>query len=317
MQFPFPARRLSVCRQGRLAALLCLLAVLVPSGPAAAQSFFEKLFGFNTTKPAVSLTVPQTTRPRGVAPANPYGAVREKNDDGARASGGGSTFRTVCVRMCDGYFIPMSFATHRDGFYQDEMKCHASCGGEARLFFHPNAAGTSNSGMQEAVDLSGRPYSRLANAFRYQKSVVQGCACRPPPWTETEVARHQSYAVAAAAVAARATPMASTAGGAGQKVASPGAEATAIDEPQTPPRKAGKASRKGAQQTADVAAEGPAADARPSRKKQTASQRRPDNQSAARASARSGPRTGQQVAQSNGGLFGLGLFGMGLGGQPK
>jgi hypothetical protein len=53
----------------------------------------------------------------------------------------GSTYRTLCVRLCDGYYFPISHATGQDGFMRDAERCAASCGSDARLFFHRNPGG--------------------------------------------------------------------------------------------------------------------------------------------------------------------------------
>lgn len=112
---------------------------------------------------------------------------------GMSAAAGGK-FRTLCVRLCDGYYYPISASASRSSFMSDQMRCNAACGAEARLF----CVSAKNPDMNEAVDMSGRPYSGLSNAFRYRKSLVQGCQCRPEPWSEAEMARHRRYAEAEA-----------------------------------------------------------------------------------------------------------------------
>jgi uncharacterized protein DUF2865 len=100
-----------------------------------------------------------------------------------------TTYRTLCVRTCDGYYFPISFSTTRSEFAHDADKCTASCGSQARLFYHPNPGGT----VEDMVDLTGFGYADMPNAFKYRKSLVNGCGCRPQPWSEAERARHQSY----------------------------------------------------------------------------------------------------------------------------
>jgi hypothetical protein len=55
------------------------------------------------------------------------------------------------VRLCDGYYFPISFSTMRSEFARDADKCAASCGSEARLFYHPNPGGD----VEDMVDLTG------------------------------------------------------------------------------------------------------------------------------------------------------------------
>lgn len=45
--------------------------------------------------------------------------------------GGEETYRTVCVRTCDGYFWPISFSTTEDYFDRDQAQCASSCGSPA------------------------------------------------------------------------------------------------------------------------------------------------------------------------------------------
>ena len=37
-------------------------------------------------------------------------------------------------------------------------------------------------------------YAALPNAFKYRKTLVEGCRCRPQPWSEAELQRHRGYA---------------------------------------------------------------------------------------------------------------------------
>jgi hypothetical protein len=100
------------------------------------------------------------------------------------------TFRTLCVRTCDGYYFPISFSTVRSEFARDADRCTASCGSEARLFYHPNPGGK----VEDMVDQIGVGYASLPNAFRFRESLVSDCACRPQPWSEAELERHRAYA---------------------------------------------------------------------------------------------------------------------------
>jgi hypothetical protein len=46
------------------------------------------------------------------------------------------------------------------------------------------------------VNVEGRPYSKLENAFRHQREYVPDCTCRGNPWDEASLARHRAYAEA-------------------------------------------------------------------------------------------------------------------------
>ena len=93
------------------------------------------------------------------------------------ASTGGTaavaTYRTVCVRLCDGAYFPVSFATTRDRFADDEQVCNSSCSSSARLFAHPNPGGRP----EAMVDRQGKPYAELANAFRFRSVFDAACSC--------------------------------------------------------------------------------------------------------------------------------------------
>jgi hypothetical protein len=87
-----------------------------------------------------------------------------------------STFRTVCVRTCDGFFFPVSFTTVPARFGQDDNICRRTCpGAEAILFSYPNPGGT----IEQATSTSGQAYSSLPNAFKYQTEFVKDCSCKP------------------------------------------------------------------------------------------------------------------------------------------
>lgn len=97
---------------------------------------------------------------------------RARTEDGDRKSpsGGG---RIVCVRACDGSFFPL--ANVPDGRGGADQMCKALCpGAETAAYSMP-----SDGEIEQAVSLAKRrPYVRLANAFKFQKSVDASCACR-------------------------------------------------------------------------------------------------------------------------------------------
>jgi hypothetical protein len=98
-------------------------------------------------------------------------------------------YNTMCVRLCDGFYFPMGYGVRRERLYRDARACVSRCDGEARLFYFPTEGGS----VETMVDLAGRPYTRLPNAFRYRRSLVSGCACRPAPWSGEVAARQEGY----------------------------------------------------------------------------------------------------------------------------
>ena len=88
----------------------------------------------------------------------------------------GGTFRTLCVRTCDGYYFPISFSTSPSGFDRDTNACRAKCPGtETQLYFHA-ARGEDSEDMISAD--TQEPYSSLENAFKYRQIVSRGCGCK-------------------------------------------------------------------------------------------------------------------------------------------
>lgn len=93
----------------------------------------------------------------------------------AQYGGQSGTFRTVCVRTCDGAYFPISFATSSARFAADEQICKAQCpAAEASLFAYRNPGEDIN----QAVSISGQSYSSLPNAFKYRTEFNPSCSCR-------------------------------------------------------------------------------------------------------------------------------------------
>src|SRR4051794_34941137 len=110
-------------------------------------SFLESLFGNNNT------------------PAPPSADLGPQS----------GTYRTVCVRSCDGAYFPISFATVPARFPDDERTCKNLCpAAEATLYAYRNPG----EDMNQAVSISGQPYSAMPNAFRYRNEFVPSCSCK-------------------------------------------------------------------------------------------------------------------------------------------
>ncbi|MCT4655330.1 MAG: DUF2865 domain-containing protein [Cohaesibacter sp.] len=87
------------------------------------------------------------------------------------------TYRTVCVRMCDGYFFPVSFSTTEGNFPRDARTCEANCPGtDAQLYVYRNP-GENPEDMRTP---QGQPYQSLQTAFKYRKEFVPNCSCQVP-----------------------------------------------------------------------------------------------------------------------------------------
>ena len=104
-------------------------------------------------------------------------------------SGDGDTFRTVCVRKCDGYFVPISFSTTDDYFERDQKKCRRRFGRSAKLYVFRNPGGS----VEDMEDLDGNRYADLKTAFLYRTSYNPHCSTRPQPWEQVSLERHRLY----------------------------------------------------------------------------------------------------------------------------
>lgn len=134
----------------------------------------------------------------GEADAPRRSVVDDDDDDGNGNGGsgtwkgsGGNTYRTVCVRLCDGFYTPLSFSTTRDKLERDAERCESSCGGQARMFYYR----ASDSQVEDMEDIDGKPYRKLPTAFLYRTSYNAQCTCRPQPWSQEALDRHKLYAL--------------------------------------------------------------------------------------------------------------------------
>lgn len=101
------------------------------------------------------------------------------------------TYKTMCVRLCDGAYFPISFATTREHFARDEAVCASRCGSPARLFAFPNPGGSPDT----MRDRAGHSYLALPTAFQFRKGAVSGCSCQAKPWELASRERHRLYAL--------------------------------------------------------------------------------------------------------------------------
>ncbi len=86
-----------------------------------------------------------------------------------------ATYRTLCVRLCDGYYFPVSFSTLPNHFQRDAEVCQSQCAAPAELYYHQNPGGA----VDQAISVnSQQPYTSLKTAWRYRKEFVSGCSCK-------------------------------------------------------------------------------------------------------------------------------------------
>ena len=114
--------------------------------------------------------------------SNPFSNFWQDEDSGDRGFRGNTfaglpfaTYRTVCVRLCDGYYFPVSFSTLPTYFSRDADVCQSRCAAPTALYFHQNPGQAVD---QMVSHRSQIPYAELDTAFRYRKEYVRGCSCK-------------------------------------------------------------------------------------------------------------------------------------------
>lgn len=148
-----------------IVAAALVLAAAAPAEPAAAEGFFESLFGggFRRARPAP--LPPQTSSYAdpfdmpGREPRRSYGDA-----DGTSGSGGHGT--AYCVRTCDGRYFPLQ----RHAAASPAELCKSFCPASKTSVFH-------GSKIDYAVGPGGMRYADLENAFTYRDKVVENCTC--------------------------------------------------------------------------------------------------------------------------------------------
>ena len=137
-------RKVKFCTIG--AAALALAALV---SPVKAQDFFNFFSGFG------GFRAPQVR----MLPADNF----QRAEPRRRARGGGQAY---CVRTCDGRYFPI---TGNDGESRAKT-CNSLCpNADTRIVY--------GSSIDDAATEEGKPYAKLANAFRYRNELVAGCSC--------------------------------------------------------------------------------------------------------------------------------------------
>ncbi|MDJ0514214.1 MAG: DUF2865 domain-containing protein [Methyloceanibacter sp.] len=92
-------------------------------------------------------------------------------------------YRTVCVRLCDGFYFPIHYSTYGSRAAADAQKCQQSCAAPAELYVYRNPGQE----IEQAISLSGSPYMDLPVALRYRKEFVKGCSCKKAEYNPAEI----------------------------------------------------------------------------------------------------------------------------------
>jgi len=83
-----------------------------------------------------------------------------------------ASYRSICVRTCDGYYFPLSVTTSKRRLHKDAEKCHGRYDpGQAELFYHRFGDGE----VGKAVSLKGVRYADQSYAFAYRQQYDAAC----------------------------------------------------------------------------------------------------------------------------------------------
>ena len=99
----------------------------------------------------------------------------------------GDTYRTICVRTCDGYYFPVSYSTMPDQLPggRADLPAHVPGVGDRALQLPQCMARTSRRRCRRAASR----YSELPNAFAYRKAFNASCSCKAPGQTWADALR--------------------------------------------------------------------------------------------------------------------------------
>jgi hypothetical protein len=138
-------------------------------------------------------------------------------------------YRTVCVRLCDGFAYPISYSTYASHFSQDATQCQQNCAAPAELYVYRNPGQE----LEQAISLTGSPYKDLPVAFKYRKSYTAGCSCKQAEYNPTEIEQANKRAEATPPTKPGAKPAKKAAAPA--PVAAPAPQAAAPQAAPAPP----------------------------------------------------------------------------------
>lgn len=98
-----------------------------------------------------------------------------------------ASYRTMCVRLCDGYYFPVSFSTLESRFREDEVKCKEQCAAPVELYVYRNPGEE----VENMVSLNGKPYTSLKTAFLNRKHYIKGCSCKAEEYSPQDIAQSE------------------------------------------------------------------------------------------------------------------------------
>jgi hypothetical protein len=153
-------------RRAALVAAFCAVAVssVATVQPAAAQGFFDFLFGGPQRPPEPPPSSPGGASSGGIGRvAPPPLSTRENVHEFGEGTGHSVAF---CVRLCDGQHFPMEHLANAT----PAETCRAICPSSATKVY-------VGAEVAAAVANDGAHYSQLNTAFLYRKRIVPDCTC--------------------------------------------------------------------------------------------------------------------------------------------
>lgn len=94
--------------------------------------------------------------------------------------------RAVCVRLCDGAFFPMTSSARPGVSLGQEEMCQMQCPGAEVALYRMR-----DDQIENAVSMSGSPYTALPNALRFRQRFDAACTCRPRNGSWAEAFSHR------------------------------------------------------------------------------------------------------------------------------
>jgi hypothetical protein len=98
--------------------------------------------------------------------------------DGGWGYAGYNTVRTLCVRLTDGYFWPISYSTLPDYLANDAQACQQMCPNTPVDLFYYNNPGEEPEQMRNT---GGIAYSAMPYAFAYREKFDNTSSCKAAP----------------------------------------------------------------------------------------------------------------------------------------
>ncbi len=179
-------------RPGWIAAVvLALFALPLAGGPALAQC---ARCGQTNVAPVSAPVAAPVFAPRRTVFARLWSGttsseMRPSHQGATRAAAGGSPI-AICVRVCDGSFFPVSYASAASRAESVAEVCRSLCPNTDVAPYSFPFGGT----IDQAVSSTGEAYGRLPNAHKFEDSFDPSCSC---------LAHGQSWAEALAPAEAR------------------------------------------------------------------------------------------------------------------